>query len=224
MGTLIGHRERIAVEFQLEEVEPEYKSWIYGTMSLWAGGHRISRHGRHDEVCTLTVALTTFPANLCDAGTRIDPEPMAMPAEKVFATLYDAIYECPDDRTDKEIDELSRRYKRFEVFPHGFEAFDGHRGFLVEDRLVGRLIWRASADEIVREARIGAGEYDRVIDAFLTELEKHPDRRAGIPRPTPSPDSVQRCRSLASRFGLVSFQIKNHHRGRSPTWPNSRST
>ena len=187
MSTLIGQRERIAVEFKLEEVEPEYKSWIYGTMSLWAGGHRISRHGRHDEVCTLTVALTTFPANLQDAGTRIDPELMAMPAEKIFATLYDAIYECPDDRTDEEIDELSDRYKRFEVFPYGFEVFDGHRGFLVEDRLVGRLIWRASSDKVVREARIGAGEFDRVIDAFLTELEKASGQTRWNPKADPFP-------------------------------------
>jgi hypothetical protein len=187
MSTLIGQRERIAVEFQLEEVEPEYKSWIYGTMSLWAGGHRISRHGRHDEVCTLTVALTTFPANLCDAGTRIDPELMAMPAETAFAKLYGAIYGYPEDRTDEEIDELSRRYKRFEVFPHGFEVFDGHRGFLVEDRLVGRLIWRASADEIVHEARIGAGEYDRIIDAFLTELKKASGQTRWNPKTDPFP-------------------------------------
>jgi hypothetical protein len=172
MSTLIGQRERIAVEFKLEEVEPEYKSWIYGTMSLWAGGHRISRHGRHDEVCTLTVALTTFPGQLRDAGNRLDPELMAMPAEEVFAKLYDAIYECPDDRTDEEIDELSRRYKRFEVFPHGFEVFDGHHGFLVEDRVVGRLIWRSRKDMIIHETRIGAGEFDRVIDGFLTALEK----------------------------------------------------
>lgn len=187
MSTLIGQRDRIAVEFKLEEVEPEYKRWIYGTMSLWVGGHRISRHGRHDEVCTLTVALTTFPGQLRDAGNRIDPELMAMSAETAFATLYDAIYECPEGRSDEEIDELSRKYKRFEVFSSGFEVFDGHHGFLIEDRLVGRLIWRASADKVIHEARIGAGEFDRVIDAFLTALEKTSGQTRWNPKTDPFP-------------------------------------
>jgi hypothetical protein len=35
MSTLIGQRERIAVEFELKEVEPELRKWLYGTMSLW---------------------------------------------------------------------------------------------------------------------------------------------------------------------------------------------
>ena len=41
MSTLIGQRERIAVEFELKEVEPELRKWLYGTMSLWAGGNGI---------------------------------------------------------------------------------------------------------------------------------------------------------------------------------------
>ena len=93
----------------------------------------------------------------------------------------------PDERTDEEIDELSRRYKRFEVFPNGFEVFDGWLGFLVEDRLIGRLIWRASADKIVRETRIGVGEFDRVIDAFLTELEKVSGQTRWNPKTDPFP-------------------------------------
>ena len=187
MSTLIGQRERIAVEFQLKEVEPESKSWIFGTLSLWVGGHRISRYRRHDEECAMTVALTTFPGHLRHAGNRMDPALMAMPTERLFATLYDAVYECPEDRSDEEIDELSRRYIRFEVFPNGFDAFDGWRGFLVEDRLIGRLIWRAWDDKIVHEARIGAGEYDRVIDQYLTELEKISGQTRWNPETDPFP-------------------------------------
>jgi hypothetical protein len=172
MSTLIGQRERIAVEFELKEVEPELRNWLYGTMSLWAGGHRISRHGRHDEVCTLTVALTSFPGILRDAGDRSDPRLMAMPAAEAFEVMHEAIYGDEPGSTYQQTLELSRHFDRFEVFPNGFEVFDGHHGFLIEDRLVGRLIWRATADLTVRETRIGVGEFDRVIDQFLTELEK----------------------------------------------------
>jgi Immunity protein 42 len=172
MSTLIGQRERIAVEFELKEVEPELRKWLYGTMSLWAGGHRISRHGRHDEVCTLTVALTSYPGILRDAGDRSDPRLMAMPAAEAFEVMHEAIYGDEPGSTYQQTVELSRHFGRFEVFPNGFEVFDGHHGFLIEDRLAGRLIWRATADMVVHEVRMGAGEFDRVIDRFLTELEK----------------------------------------------------
>ncbi|MBX9841578.1 MAG: immunity 42 family protein [Xanthobacteraceae bacterium] len=172
MGTLIGQRERVAVEFELQEVEPEYKHWLYGTMSLWAGGHRISRHGRHDEVCTLTVALTSFPGILRDAVDRIDARLMAMPAAEAFEVMHEAIYGDEPGSTYQQTVELNRHFGGFEVFPNGFEVFDGHHGFLIEDRLVGRLIWCSTKDKVVHEARIGAGEFDRVIDGFLTVLEK----------------------------------------------------
>jgi hypothetical protein len=172
MSTLIGYRDRVAVEFELKKVEPELRNWLYGTMSLWAGGHRISRHGRHGEVCTLTVALTSFPGILRDAGDRSDPRLMAMPADEAFEIMHEAIYGDEPGSTYQQTVALSRHFGRLEVFPIGFEVFDGHHGFLIEDRLVGRLIWRATADMIVREIRIGAGEFDRIIDQFLTELER----------------------------------------------------
>lgn len=168
MSTLIGHRERFAVEFELREVEPEHRKWLFGTLCVWADGHRI---GRHDEECAMTVALTAFPGFLRHGGNRVDSELMAMPAEQIFSTIHAALYEDDKDRSDQEVAELSRKYSRFEALPNGLDVFDGWRGYLVEDRLAARLIWQAGSDKIVHEAHIGAGEYDRVIDRFLTELE-----------------------------------------------------
>jgi hypothetical protein len=180
MSTLIGQRERLAVEFKLSEVKPEHQGWIHGTLSLWAGGHRISRHGRHDEECRLAAALTVFDEILREAGNRTDPALMAMPAEQAFATIHRALYEDDGTLSFRESIEHSAKYEKFEVFPSSFEALDGHHGFLIEDGLFERLIWRATADMVVREIRIGAGEFERTIDAFLTALEKatgHPRYR-----------------------------------------------
>ena len=107
---------------------------------------------------------------------------MAMPAAKAFSIMYEALYDDPGDRSYREIAELAERYERFEVLPRGFDVFDGWRAFLVEDRIAARLLWR-SPDGTIHEARIGAGEFDRVIDAFLTELE----RQSGHKRRTPEP-------------------------------------
>jgi hypothetical protein len=177
MSTLIGQRERIAVEFDLWPSSPDTQSWLFGTMCLWAAGKRI---GRHEEQRAMTVGMAAFPHVLLNAGTRRDDTLMAMPAEQAFATICDALYGDPDGRTDKEIDEISRRYVRFEVLPGGFDVFDGWRAFLVEDRIAARLLWR-SAHDVIHEARLGAGEFDRVIDGFLTELERQSGQKRKPP-------------------------------------------
>ena len=168
MGTLIGQPDRIAVEFDLWPSEAGHKKWLFGTMCLWAGGERI---GRDDEQCAMTVALASFPDVLAQAGKRGDAALMAMPAPAAFETMHDAIYgDDGDTRSGREISALAREYGRFDVLPGGFDAFDGWKAFLIEDRMAARLLWR-SPDGAVHETRIGTGEFDRVIDAFLTELE-----------------------------------------------------
>jgi hypothetical protein len=179
MGTIVGQPDRIAVEFDLWPSEPEAKEWLFGTMCLWAAGQRI---GRHDEQCAMTVALASLPHVLLDKGKRSDAALMAMPAAKAFSTMYEALYGDPGDRPDREIAERAERYERFEALPRGFDVFDGWHAFLIEDRIAARLLWR-SPDDAIHEARIGAGEFDRVIDAFLTELE----RQSGAGRRTPEP-------------------------------------
>jgi hypothetical protein len=177
MSTLIGQRERFAVEFELWPSNPDTQSWLFGTMCLWAAGKRI---GRHDEQCAMTVGMAAFPHILLDAGERRDDTLMAMPAEQAFAAMYEALYGDPDERTNREIDELSRRYARFEILPGGFDVFDGWLAFLVEDRIAARLLWR-SPDDTIHEARIGAGEFDRIIDGFLTELERQSGQKRKPP-------------------------------------------
>jgi hypothetical protein len=66
-------------------------------------------------------------------------------------------------------------------------VFDGHHGFLIEDRLVGRRIWRSRRDEIIHATRIGAGEFGRVIDDFLTALERISGQTRWNPKTDPFP-------------------------------------
>jgi hypothetical protein len=168
MGTLIGNRDRIAVEYELHKVEPKYRRWLYGNMTLWAAGQPINRH---DELAAMTVALTSFPGILRDAGQRSDPRLMAKPAEEVFDIIYDSIYGDEPERTYHESLQIHLHFQPFEVAPSGFDVFDCWHIYLIEDRVVGRLIWQGP-DKVVRETRIGAGEFDRVIDTFLTQLEE----------------------------------------------------
>ena len=170
MGTLIGQRDRVAVEFEVHDVEPELRKWIYGTMTLWAAGQPINRHS---ELASMTVALTAFPGVLNSAGDRSDPRLMALPANRVYDIVHGALYDDdePVELTYHEATQLALHFERFQVSPSGFDVFDGWYICLVEDGLVGRLIWR-TPKHTIHETRIGAGEFDRVIDQFLTELEK----------------------------------------------------
>jgi hypothetical protein len=177
VSTIVGRTERLAIEFDLWPSEPAHAKWLFGTICIWAAGQRI---GWHDEQCAMTVALASFPYVLLDAGKRADAALMAMPAAHAFETIHQALYGDPGERTNREINELSERYAPFEVLPGGFEVFDGWNAYLIEDRMVGRLLWR-SPDDAIRETRIGAGEYDRIVNGFLTELE----RQSGHQRQTP---------------------------------------
>jgi len=171
-STLIGRRERVAFEFERTRWPDGYESWIYGYMCLWVGGERV---GRHDEEVAMTVALASFPYLLKYKGERCDPTVMAMPAERAYANLYSAIYEADETVTDEQIDALSERYRHFEISDIGFDYYDGWKVFLIESELVGRVIW-CGPDEVIREAQVGAGEFDRVLDQFLTALEQESGR------------------------------------------------
>jgi hypothetical protein len=178
MVTLIGQRGRVAVEFALRPAAPQHRQWLFGRMCLWIGGHRI---GRHDEDCALTVALTSLAAVLDHAGRREDAALMALTAEEAFAAVHDAIYvDLGEDESDPALLQRVRHPQRFEIAARGFDYFDGWHAFLIEDRLNGRAVWR-STDHVIHEARIGAGEFDRVLDGFLRELE----RVSGQARPQP---------------------------------------
>jgi hypothetical protein len=175
---IIGQPGRVAIEFELRETSEDVRSWLFGKICIWAAGQRI---GRHDEECALTVALTTFPFVLADAGRRRDVTLLAMPAAEAFARIHAAIYEEDSpDRSYADTAKLVESFRRFEVLPNGFDAFDGWNGYLIEDRMVGRLVWRGP-DGAVQEARIGAGEFDRAIDGFLSALEQASGQKRVVP-------------------------------------------
>jgi hypothetical protein len=168
MGILIGHRDRIAVEFELNAADSEeVRKWLFGRMCLWAGGQRI---GRYDEGCAMTVAMASFPLILQRKSRRSDATLMRMPAAPAFATIHNALHGDADPPEGEDAIE-GRFYARFEVLDRGFDVFDGWSAYLIEDRIVGRLIWRAP-DQHIHEARLGAGEFDRVLEQFLTALER----------------------------------------------------
>jgi hypothetical protein len=70
MGTLIGQRERIAVEYEVHDGEPELRKWIYGTITLWAADQPINRH---TELASMTVALTQFREYCATPATAAIP-------------------------------------------------------------------------------------------------------------------------------------------------------
>lgn len=165
---VIGERERVAAEVDLlEDVPPRQKGWMFGRLSLWVGGILV---GRHDEVGALTVALTTFPDILGHRGERSRPHLMALPAVEVARRVHEGLY-VDSGQSDVAIRRAEQEYTPLLVLPRGFDLFDGWMGVMIEDEEIGRFVVRGP-DGQVREARIQAGEFDRVIDALLSELER----------------------------------------------------
>jgi hypothetical protein len=96
---------------------------------------------------------------------------MACSAADAFEAIYQALYADQPELSYSETSAHVCRYRRFEAVPNGFDVFDGWHAFLIEDRLIGRLVWRGPND-LIMEARVGTGEFDRVLDRFLAALEQ----------------------------------------------------
>jgi hypothetical protein len=180
MSTIVGRPERIAAEFEiysLQRLADEFdlrsteqndiSTWIYGTMCLWAGGHRI---GRHDELCAMTVAMAGFPSILRNKGKRSNPALMTKSARAVFRIVHRALYGAHENLSYRQLVALTQPFDCLSVLHKGFDVFDGWDAYLIEDGTVGRLIWRGP-DRRIREVRIDAGEFDHMLDEFLTALE-----------------------------------------------------
>lgn len=167
-AVVLGDRARVAVEYELvPDVGPRERKWLFGRLALWVGGLAV---GRHDEVGALTVALTSFPAVLANQGKRGRPHLMEAPAEEVFQQMFEAMF-VDSGQSDAAVRRARQEYGPLLVLPPGFDLFDGWTAMLIEDETTGRFIVQGP-DEQVHEAKIPAGELDRVIDAFLTDLER----------------------------------------------------
>lgn len=191
MSTIIGRPERIAVEFEILSAqrladefglvsttkENDLSKWIYGYMCLWAGGLRI---GRGDELCAMTVAMAGFPDIIRNKGRRSDPALMRMAARAAFRMIHGALYGQHAQLTYRQLQLMSERFERYCVLHRGFDILDGWDAYLIEDHLIGRLIWRG-LDKQIRETRLGPGEFDRVIDEFLTAVEHATGYQRGQP-------------------------------------------
>jgi hypothetical protein len=118
----------------------------------------------------MTVAMAGFPPILRDKGKRSNPALMTKSARAVFRIVHGALYGAHENLSYRQLVALTQPFDCLSVLHKGFDVFDGWDAYLIEDGTVGRLIWRGP-DRRIREVRIDAGEFDHMLDEFLTALE-----------------------------------------------------
>jgi hypothetical protein len=168
MSTIVGSKDHFAVEYDMEPLDSSDRMhWLPGHICFWVAGHIL---GRYEIGAELTVAFASFPHLLANRGRRLNPRLLTLPLLDAFREVYSALH-VDTGQTDVEIERAWAQYSPLYAVPTGFDVFDGWMGFLVEDHVRARYMWR-DPDDIIREAWLQAGELDNVIDAFLTQLEE----------------------------------------------------
>jgi hypothetical protein len=114
---------------------------------------------------------------LANRGRRQNTRLLTLPLLDAFREVYSALH-VDTGQPEEEVERAWERYSRLYFVPTGFDVFDGWMGFLVEDQVRARYMWR-DPDDSIRETWLQTGEFDNVIDAFLTELEERTGQKRG---------------------------------------------
>ena len=121
---------------------------------------------------------------LVNRGQRFDETLFGAPAEEVFSKIFSAL-SIDSGQSDDEVARDEAFYSRFRVVARGFDIFDNWDGFLIEDHVVGRFLFRRVNSEL-KEATIPAGEFDRVLDEFVKTLQAEADARIATSSQSPN--------------------------------------
>ena len=178
MSRHVGAKEVFSVEYELDPAVAQDQRWLYGHMCFWVRGNMV---GEYEEIATLNVALAVLPELLGNHGKRFDPILFSAPVEEAFSKIFSPL--CIDSgQPDDQVARDEELYSRFTAVARGIDIFDNWDAFLIEDQFTGRFLFRRVNSE-VREAKIPAGEFDRVLAEFLKTLQAETDAR--IARRTP---------------------------------------
>ncbi len=163
---VVGEKNRFAIEFEADNPPVLGDNWLYGHFCYWAHNLRI---GRFDEKTSLAVALKAFEFLDKRRGKRHSDAMMKLPAIDVLQRVDRALF-LDEGQSDEQVRADAAEYSRF-LADLGTDVFDGWRVLLVENDVVGRLIWRRTLNSSAHECELRAGEFDKVVDACKHELE-----------------------------------------------------
>jgi hypothetical protein len=163
MSIVIGSPELAAVEFVLDE--PLDPDWMYGRLRLLLRGQEL---GDWDDEVTLFAVGNWWRSFVDVPKSRWDPRLEGLDRDALFQLLSDSFY--VEDVPGGPLE----RANRFHINQLGMSAFDPWVVVLVEppDGRDQQVLWRGDdPGEVVREARLPAGELQRVGAEFLEALE-----------------------------------------------------
>lgn len=161
---LFGSKARFAVEADLDKVGAE-DPFLLGRFCFWVGEEAV---GDYELGGALSVALASCSNLLRFSENRGDGRLIAMPAADAFIEIYSALF-VDNGQSDDQVKRDAEYYTRFVAIPMGFDVFDSWMAFLIEDRAIGRYLWKkmASEDDPVHETMLMKGEFDSVLSEFV---------------------------------------------------------
>ena len=164
---LFGSKARFAIEARLNEVGVE-DPFLLGRFCFWVEEEAV---GDYQLGGALSVALASCRNLLRFSGNRDDGRLIAMPAADAFTEIYSALF-VDNGQSDNRVKRDSEYYTRFVAIPTGFDVFDSWMAFLIEDRTMGRYLWKKTASEAdhVHETTLQEGEFDAVLLKFVNRF------------------------------------------------------
>ena len=166
---MIGDPSRFAIEYELDAAhmkDPEAAFWQFGCVRYWIGRESVGQL----ETATLCTLVAESKSIASGRGKRVDRSLCAMGADEVARFITRVLYE-DYGQSDVEIAADSRQYSEFEVSP-GIDVFVPWRIILIDCDDAARVIWYRKREGPVREFQLRLGEYEDVVETFVSCLER----------------------------------------------------
>jgi hypothetical protein len=158
----IGDPARFAIEYELD---PDHGGqWLLGRFCYWCGGIRV---GDYELGTSLRDVLFRLERIHGEAGRRMNPRFVDLPAEQVHALLSAALFGSGAPVEPAVVDD--EQWARHLLLP-AVDVFDAWRAYLVQATDRERLISVHLPSARVSEVVLRPGEVDEVLQLVIEDL------------------------------------------------------
>jgi len=161
---IIGNKKQFAIECIIEENNLN-SQYIFGKIAIWLDNEKL---GESELTVILKIPVTHFLYSLNSCGNRKVDNFETNNSEEIFNFLEIALWGDPDDdKSLKDLIEISKKYEKFNICINFSESFDGTSLYLIEDGKEERFIWKTIHSKKIKEINLSLGTYEKVVISFL---------------------------------------------------------
>lgn len=163
---LLGTQTSFAIEVHVAEVlfAQDGEPWPEGTVRYWCDGRPFGDGRRR----SLRAYMLGLPFVIGQRSQRFDDLLCETDPRTAFTTIVDAIYR-DDDRTDEQLLEDSRVYRRFVVTP---SVLDGFYVVVIEGSAGCRVMCGDIDRTTFASATLPSGEFEALLGGALVTIKQ----------------------------------------------------